>query len=52
MDAVCAILNIQWEAVRAEQAVRNGLFGMVEVRKVELSQVSSLPLGNPVVSRV
>jgi hypothetical protein len=51
-DAVCAILNIQWEAVRAEQAVRNDLLGMVESRKAEQAQASSLALGNPLVSRV
>jgi hypothetical protein len=35
-DAVCAILNIQWEAVR------NGLLEMVEARKAEQAQASVL----------
>ena len=35
-DAVCAILNIQWEAVR------NGLLEMVEARKAEQAQASML----------
>jgi hypothetical protein len=37
---------------RAEQAVRNGFLGMVETRKAEQAQASSLALGNPLVSRV
>jgi hypothetical protein len=35
-DAVCAILKVQWEAVR------NGLLGMFEARKVEQAQASML----------
>ena len=35
-DAVCAILNVQWEAVR------NGLLGMVAARKTEQTQASML----------
>jgi hypothetical protein len=35
-DTVCAILNIQWEAVR------NGLLEMVEARKAEQAQASVL----------
>jgi Mg-chelatase subunit ChlD len=38
-DAVCAILNIQWEAVR------NGLLEMVEARKAEQAQ-ESMPVDN------
>ena len=35
-DAVCAILNVQWEAVR------NGLLGMVAARQTEQTQASML----------
>ena len=35
-DAVCVILNVQWEAVR------NGLLGMVAARKTEQTQASML----------
>ena len=38
-DAVCAILNIQWEAVR------NGLLEMVEASKAEQAQ-ASMPVDN------